>query len=190
MDILGDILRTEGWPAYTNDPADRGGPTKGGITLGTLAAWRKRPTTAEDVEKLTEDEATAIYRSRYIVGPNFDKLDDELLRALMVDSGVLHGPERAIRWLQEACNRERLVIGTERVPYIGELLVDGQCGSKTQYAANHLPGEYLRQRVIAKRIRVTGRLIMAPNQVRFSAGWMNRIAGQLERPLDLPRNGE
>lgn len=189
IDILADILRIEGWPLYTNDPADMGGPTKGGITMGALSAWRQRPIAAEDVEKLGEDEARAIYRSRYIVGPNFDKLADELLKATMVDTGVLHGPEKAIKWLQEACNRERLIIGTERVPYIGELVVDGSCGSKTQYAANHLPGEFLRQRVIAARLRYTGRQIMKPKQVRFAAGWCNRIAVLLERPLDLPREG-
>ena len=34
--VITDILRREGWPKYTNRAADKGGPTKGGITLETL----------------------------------------------------------------------------------------------------------------------------------------------------------
>nr|WP_222532573.1 glycosyl hydrolase 108 family protein [Azospirillum sp. 412522] len=41
--IIDTILRREGWPRYTDRPSDRGGPTKGGITLATLTNWRKRP---------------------------------------------------------------------------------------------------------------------------------------------------
>ena len=39
-DCLEKILEREGWPKYTDHPDDRGGPTKGGITLGTLRSWR------------------------------------------------------------------------------------------------------------------------------------------------------
>lgn len=189
VDILNEILRTEGWPKYTNDPADAGGPTKGGITLGTLAQWRNRPTTTEDVQKLTEDEARQIYTALYIVRPNFVRITDPLLRATVVDSGVLHGTGTASEWLQVACNRERLVIGIERIPEIAELVVDGRIGPKSLAVINSLPGETLRQRVIAKRIRETGRIIQIKQNVRFSAGWSNRIAGLIEKPLDQPRTG-
>ena len=69
--IIDTILRREGWPRYTNRPSDRGGPTKGGITLATLASWRKRPVTATDVAALDEAEVRAIYRARYIEEPGF-----------------------------------------------------------------------------------------------------------------------
>ena len=54
-EIVDEILRREGWPKYTNLAADRGGPTKGGITLG---AWREysgnRFADAGDVEAIQE----------------------------------------------------------------------------------------------------------------------------------------
>jgi lysozyme family protein len=60
--ILDEIIRREG--GYVNHPADRGGPTKYGITAQTLGRWRKldRPATATEVKALTETEARAIYR--------------------------------------------------------------------------------------------------------------------------------
>ena len=61
---IGKILQHEG-SRYTNHPADRGGPTKHGITLGVLKRYRKGRTTAEDVKKLTVDEAKEIYKAKY-----------------------------------------------------------------------------------------------------------------------------
>ncbi len=76
-DIISDILRREG-DRYTNHPADRGGPTKYGITLLTLAAYRdamnaggEHPSaTAADVERLTEVEARAIYSIVFLQQPD------------------------------------------------------------------------------------------------------------------------
>ena len=54
---------------YIDVPGDGGGPTKGGITLATLQAWRdptgRRRVTAADVAALTMAEAVAIYSSRW-----------------------------------------------------------------------------------------------------------------------------
>src|SRR3990167_11048904 len=97
--ILAHIFQIEGWPAFTDDPTDRGGSTKGGITLAALQAWRGRPTTKAELRNLTKAEAGDIYRSRYIAP--FEAVEDELLRWQVVDAGVLSGPARAARWLQE-----------------------------------------------------------------------------------------
>lgn len=86
--ILDDILRREG--GYVNHPADRGGPTNFGITAQTLGNWRKlgRPATATEVQALTENEASAIYRQQYISGPGFDAITHPALLHLLVDAGV------------------------------------------------------------------------------------------------------
>ena len=102
MKIIDDLVAREG--GYVNHPADRGGPTKYGITLETLAAWRKRSVTAADVEALSMDEAKQIYEERYVVAPGFSAVTPAALREELVDSGVLHGPEQAVQWLQRALN--------------------------------------------------------------------------------------
>lgn len=183
-EIIQHIMKLEGWPTFTNDTDDAGGPTKGGITLGTLSAWRKKPVSVEDLRKLGEVEARQIYASRYVVSPNFDRIEDALLRAFAIDCGVLHGVNRASRWLQEACNAQRLAIGEDRVAHVPILNVDGQIGPKSLAVINKMPGEWLRQRMIAKRLRFLGRVIQARNNVKFAAGWLSRVAGYIDGPLD------
>lgn len=102
MSTIDDLIAREG--GYVNHPADRGGPTKYGITLATLAAWRKRSVTAEDVEALSIEEAKQIYHDRYVVAPGFSNVTSAELREELIDSGVLHGPAQAVQWLQRALN--------------------------------------------------------------------------------------
>ena len=89
-DLLTDILRREG--GYVDHPADRGGPTKFGITHATLREWRGRPVTRDDVRALTEEEARAIYRARY-VAPFVDVAPS--LQPQVVDVAVNCGVTRA-----------------------------------------------------------------------------------------------
>lgn len=55
------LLNEGGW---SNDPRDSGRATNRGITLATLAAWRKRPVSKAEVRALSAAEASAIYRAR------------------------------------------------------------------------------------------------------------------------------
>lgn len=163
MPIIDDILRREG-SDYTNHPADRGGPTKFGITLGKLTEVRGHATAA-NVEALTEAEARAIYEQEYIVKPGFAGIKDDSLRELVVDTGVNSGPSRAARWLQEAA---------------GET-ADGRIGPKTLAAVNAMDAAALYRKVLASRVRFIGRLIADdPKQAVFAAGWANRLAEFVE----------
>lgn len=163
-EIIDAILRREG-AAYTDHAADRGGPTKYGITQATLAKVRGKPVTPADVQNLTEIEARQIYLDRYVRKPGFDRIADPQLRALMVDAGVNQGPERALAWLQRACG----------------VTADGVFGPTTERAVNELAPRMLRAKVTAARARAYGRLITDdPLQATFAAGWANRIAEFIE----------
>nr|WP_222530974.1 glycosyl hydrolase 108 family protein [Azospirillum sp. 412522] len=173
--IIDAILRREGWPRYTDRASDCGGPTKGGITLATLTSWRKRPVTAADVAALDEGEVRAIYRARYIEEPGFAGITDDVLRALVIDSGVNHGPARAGTWLQEAVNgfADRAV-----------LKIDGTVGPKTLAAVNGADAAGLWRSVFVARMCFYGNLISGDarkrgrtdDQALNAAGWLNRLA--------------
>lgn len=96
--IITDILRREGWPKYTNHPADRGGPTKGGITLLTLEVHRNRRCTVDDLKNLTEEEARKIYYVKFC--RRWEKIADEPLRIFLIDYSVNSGEDDAVMALQ------------------------------------------------------------------------------------------
>ena len=103
--IINDIIAVEG-EAYTNDPADKGGPTKYGITQKTLSGYLGVVASAEDVRNMTKDMAFKIYRQRYILDPRFDMLEriSPAIAAEVIDTGVNMGPKTAAVFLQRSLN--------------------------------------------------------------------------------------
>jgi len=163
--ILDEVLRREG--GYVNHPADRGGPTKYGITAATLGAWRHlgRAATAKEVAALTVQEARTIYRQRYVTDPGFEGITHEPLLALLVDAGVHSGPKRAVEWLQTALG----------------VTADGILGPRTRAALAQADPVAVYRRVLAARLRFLGRLITNDRrQAAFAAGWMARMAEWVE----------
>jgi lysozyme family protein len=182
--IIDEIIRREG-SAYTDHPADRGGPTKYGVTLATLRAyWRKMqrkgvPTVA-DLQRLTENQAHDLYRDEYIDGPGYDQIEHAALRALVVDSAVQHGQDNATLFVQKA-----LAMRGWKVE------VDGKFGPKTAEAIkSDVALDSVRPlfaRILALRAAFYGQLITR-DPVRVKAqeagyrlqaenalGWANRL---------------
>lgn len=169
--IIDGILRREG-AEYTNLPADRGGPTKYGVTLKTLAQARGQAVTADDVRMLTEAEARDVYRLLFIRQPGFDRIADPAVRELVIDTGVNHGQGRAARWLQETINRR----------FGGKLKVDGACGPATLAAVNAAPPRALFAALLARRIAGYADLVQNDrSQLVFLEGWNARAAEFIDR---------
>lgn len=163
---LSAILKAEGWPKYTNRADDKGGPTKGGITLKTLQ--RHRPgATIDDLKALTLPQAAAIYLTDYLTP--FAAIDDDDLWHACVDYGVTSGPATAIKALQFAA----------RVP------ADGKFGRITAKAVNEGDPVALRTLVVILRLKHAGRIVSASAkahrntaancQGNNAAGWINRF---------------
>jgi Putative secretion activating protein len=174
--VLDEVIRREG--GYVNHPADKGGPTKFGITLETLTKWRRpRPVTVDDVYRLSEAEARQIYRQKYITAPGYGGIVDPQLAGLVVDCAVLYGEDDASPWLQQAARD----LGAT-------LVVDGKVGPKTLAAVNALDPDKLIRRICAYRLRKMGRVITddakrrarIEDQALFAAGWSNRLAEFVE----------
>lgn len=163
-DIISEILTREG-SRYTDHPADRGGPTKYGITLKTLRTVRAGATAA-DVETLTVTEARDIYLSVFFLAPGFDQVYYEPLQALLLDSAVNHGPNIAIKWLQESLYVRPVdgVLGEETLSALSVALNTGR--SRLVYAS-----------MVAKRCQYYGNIISRDaTQAVFAGGWANRLS--------------
>lgn len=157
--ILDYLFRVEGWPAFTSTLGDRGGATKGGITLATLAAFRGRQVTEADLLALTQEEAARIYRKLFIADPHYDQIADELLRFQVVDAGVLSGPRRATEWLQT----------------VAGAIPDGVLGPKSLTTVNATSAHRLGIAFAAMRIRFLAALVERDRtQAQWVSGWMVR----------------
>lgn len=120
--LLEELIDREG--GYVNDPADRGGATKFGITEGVARANGY----TGDMRDFPRVEAKEIYRRIYWVRPAFDKVEQAVPKVAeeLFDTGVNMGPAAASGFLQKlltALNRG----GTD----YPDLKADGIIGQQT-----------------------------------------------------------
>lgn len=109
---------------YSDHPADRGGPTRWGITQ---AVARANGYTGS-MRELPREKAVAIYRTVYAIRPGFAAVA-EISAAVgeeLFDTGVNMGPGVPARWFQMALNG--LNDGGKLYPDIAE---DGAIGPGT-----------------------------------------------------------
>lgn len=125
--IITGILVAEG-SEFTDHPADRGGPTRHGITQAALSEHLGRPASLAEIQGLSEADAHAIYYERYVRLPGFGALLplSEAITRELVDTGVNMGPAVVTQFLQRALN----AFNRNGEDY-GDIPVDGQCGQKT-----------------------------------------------------------
>ena len=175
--MIDDILRREG--GFVDHPADRGGPTKFGITQQTLSRYIGRAALRSEVEQLSEDVARDIYERDYLYAPRIDRLPIEV-QPFVFDSAVNHGPRRAVKFVQSVCNQ------AGRQP---ALIEDGAMGPNTRRAAEwaqSVMGPVFLQALVEERRNFYYLIVEArPSQEVFLNGWLNRIA-EFERD-DLNR---
>ena len=169
-DIITDVMRAEGWDRYTNKPADRGGPTKWGVTLKAYRDFVDSEATERTIRDLTEAEARAFYNRFYVVEPGFDKLSP-LLVPLVVDCAVNHGQDRAAKWVQKA-------VGAAQDGIIGPQTLAALAAAKSVAAV------YLA--ICAYRFRFYGAIVGRDHsQAEFISGWNNRGSKFLVALADL-----
>lgn len=127
------LIRREG--GYVNRATDRGGPTKYGITERVARNYGYNGAMSD----LREEAARAIYRQRYWFEPQFDHVRPASAPVALelFDTGVLMGPETAVRYLQRA-----LCAFNNRAEHYPDLRVDGRIGPLTLSAL----AQFLRRR--------------------------------------------
>lgn len=146
--MIAALLQREG--GYSNNPTDRGGETKWGIS--------KRQFPHLDIPNLSEQEAIEIYEKLYLVGPRISSLPT-YLQPLILDFAVHSGPRCAIQKLQ-------IVLHTD---------VDGEIGPQTLAAVHAVEERWLVNAVIAERVKMIASIVIkAPSQLKFLRGWINR----------------
>lgn len=193
-----ELLVTEGGAKVVNDPVDKGGITKWGISLRFLASEGAFDADGDgkldfdldmdgdidgnDVKRLTASDAIYIYHRCFWLKMDCDSFPAPI-GEMLFDQGVNGGRAAACKLLQRAiniCLADGLKkFGAKVVP--GALIVDGGLGTKTREALDWV----LRYPALGMTAIVTGyraaareryRDIVAlnPSQKRFLEGWLAR----------------
>ena len=177
-ELIEEVIAREG--GYSNHPADRGGPTRWGITqaVGCQHGF------TGDMRVFPQDEAAAIYRRIYWLRPRFAEVAEHAptLAAELFDTGINMGPAVAARFLQRALN----ALNRNEKDY-PDMTVDGALGPVTLAAL----GAFLDHRgaagetVLSKAVEaLQGERYLAlaerrPANEAFLYGWLaNRIGSQ------------
>ena len=173
---LEELIKREG--GYVNNPADRGGATKFGITEAVARASGYKG----NMKDLPLEVAKAIYRKNYWTAPRFDQVNliSSAVAEELLDTGVNCGTGFAQPLLQRALN----LLNNEGKAGYADLKVDGVYGSNTigalkiYLAKRGKDGEKVLVRVLnimqgQRYIEICER---NPKQEQFFYGWIaNRI---------------
>lgn len=109
---------------YSNHPADRGGPTRWGVT----EAVARKHGYQGDMRNLPRQTAYRIYEREYAIAPGFAAVA-EISPAVgeeLFDTGVNMGPSVPAIWFQRGLN----VLNRNGADY-ADVVADGQIGPKT-----------------------------------------------------------
>lgn len=124
-ELIDDVIAREG--GYSDHPADRGGPTRWGITQ----AVARGDGYGGEMRDFPRDRAAALYARLYWTRPRFDSVAKVAPRiaAELFDTGVNMGPKVATIFLQRALNA--LNRNARDYP---DIAVDGMLGAQTSAA--------------------------------------------------------
>lgn len=144
---------------YSNNPNDKGGKTKFGIS--------KRNHPDVDIENLTLDEAKEIYYNEYW-DYGYDMIQTSLAVKIF-DLGVNMGVRRAIKLMQATLNKY----------YNKDLKIDGLFGNKTITAIKEVNSKNLYSLYIFEVSLYYQEISKKDNNKIFFVGWLNRLYKQI-----------
>jgi len=157
------ILGHEG--GYSDRPADRGGPTKQGVTQAVYDTYRMtRSLPVRSVRDIEGSEVADIYKTQYWRPAGCDPLPDKLALCVF-DSAVNHGVRKAKVLLQRA-------LGVNDDGIVGPATISALNDALTYGGEDVLVNQYLDVRGDFYDAIVAN----DPSQAQFIKGWHNRIA--------------
>jgi lysozyme family protein len=170
--------RNEG--GYANNPNDNGGETYAGISRKFWPNWggwkyiddskrvnqsAKYINMSIGANQKVQALVSEFYKTNFWYPLNLQLINDQQLATNVYDFGVNAGIETAAKRLQQAANA-----------VCGDLIVDGQIGSKTVASINKLNGKAVYDAFNQARKSYYDNIIARnPSQVEFRKSWYSRI---------------
>ena len=158
------ILQVEG--GYSNDKNDKGGKTKYGI----IEVEARKYGYMGDMKDLTKEIAEDIYKNKYYLSNNLDKIKDKRV-ALSIADWTINSGNWGTKKAQQTVNILKGDI----------LVVDGILGEKSIQAINSInPEIFLTQYHELQRKFYQAIVAHNSSQKVFLKGWLNRVARKEE----------
>ena len=158
------ILMVEG--GYSNDKADKGGKTKYGI----IEVEARKYGYKGDMKDLTKEIAEDIYKNKYYLSNNLDKIKDKRV-ALSIADWTINSGNWGTKKAQQTVNILKGDI----------LVVDGILGEKSIEAINSIrPEMFLNQYHVLQRRFYQAIVDHNASQKVFLKGWLNRVVRKEE----------
>lgn len=157
------VIAKEG--GYVDDPYDKGGATKYGISSRFIKANDLK---IKDVQELTLLQAKEIYSIFFWHPLKIDQINDSTVQLFLFDTAVNCGKEKAVFLLQDSINS------------ISHIAVDGRIGNETIGTCNSITSQpkqckLLKQLLLSSRIAFYMNIVNKnESQRRFLRGWVNR----------------
>lgn len=175
--LIDEVIVREG--GYSNHPADRGGPTRFGVTEATARAHGYKG----DMKAYPRELAVEVYRDTYWKLPRFDQVAAvyPTIAAELFDTAVNMGPATAAKFLQRSLS----LLNRGAVDY-PDLAVDGLIGKgtiaglKAYQAKRGGAGELVLLKAIegCQAARYLDLAEAKPSQEAFLYGWLAERIGQ------------
>lgn len=174
--VIAQTIKNEGGQKYSDNPNDKGGKTRFGITEQTARANGY----TGDMRDLPESFAVQIATEQFWYGPKFDKVAEfnAPLAEAMFDWGFMSGPSRPSKALQRALN----AMNRQQRDY-ADINADGALGKISLYVL----GQFVKVRGqeglrnLTEVVKAFQRVLFIEiaekdqSQEEFVNGWLNRV---------------
>lgn len=165
-EALQEILKAEG--GFSNHPTDHGGKTNFGITEQTLSLFLGRDLARDELQNISMDLVSKIYKQNYWDRMNLDKVQNDDIQLFLFDQGVNRGPGVVAQQLQ-------VMLGTKS---------DGVIGPQTLLALSQRdPKRLLVDLIKTTQLSYVTICVVSPNQIAFLRGWLTRTQKYMDRLL-------
>ena len=152
------MIQNEG-SRYVNNPNDKGGPTKYGITMPILSKFLNRIATIDDVQNINETSAKDIYHKYFWIPLHADELPPTIASALF-DTSINRGQATAVGFAQHC------LVGVHP---------DGIIGEETIHALNVTDPEMFIYNYIGElQDSYIAKVEHDMTQLEFLSGWLAR----------------
>lgn len=165
FDLAFAWLLTDEGTTFSNDPADRGGPTRFGVTLRAYEEWLGRAATAHEVEAITAETAKLFYMDQFWGPMRCDAITSPAKAIALFDLSVLVGRRAGVVMAQRAAGA----------------IVDGDLGPQTLKCIELVPEtRFISTMVSLATHRFVHIALTDPTQLKWLDAWVMRAMRLLE----------